>query len=47
MVAELEATGGPMIIGIALRLLDIKKIPVGSYLPALAIAPILVAVFAR
>ncbi len=46
MVAELEATGGPMIIGIGLRLLDIKKIPVGSFLPGLAIAPVLVALFA-
>lgn len=47
MVAELEATGGPMIVGIGLRLLDLKKIPVGSYLPALAVAPVLVALFAR
>ena len=46
MVAELEATGGPMIVGIGLRLLDIKKVPVGSYLPALAVAPVLVALFA-
>lgn len=46
MVAELEATGGVMILGIGLRLLDIKKIKVGSYLPALVIAPVLVAVFA-
>jgi uncharacterized membrane protein YqgA involved in biofilm formation len=47
MVVELEATGGPMIIGIGLRLLDLKKVPVGSFLPALAIAPVLVALFAR
>ena len=47
MVAELEATGGPMIVGIGLRLLDIKKIRVGSFLPGLAIAPLLVALFAR
>ncbi len=47
MVSELEATGGPMIVGIGLRLLDIKRIPVGSYLPGLLIAPLLVAVFAR
>lgn len=46
MVAELEATGGVMIIGIGLRLLDIKKVKVGSYLPALLIAPVLVAIFA-
>ena len=47
MVSELEATGGPMIVGIGLRLLDIKRIPVGSYLPGLALAPLLVAAFAR
>jgi uncharacterized protein len=46
MVAELEATGGVMILGIGLRLLDLKKVKVGSYLPALLIAPVLVAVFA-
>ena len=46
MVVELEAAGGPMIIGIGLRLLDIKRIPVGSFLPGLLIAPLLVALFA-
>jgi uncharacterized protein len=46
MVAELEATGGVMILGIGLRLLDIKKVKVGSYLPGLVIAPVLVALFA-
>jgi uncharacterized protein len=47
MVAELEATGGIMILGIGLRLLDIKKVPVGSYLPGLLVAPVLVALFTR
>lgn len=46
MVAEIEATGGVMILGIGLRLLDIKKVKVGSFLPALLIAPALVAIFA-
>lgn len=46
MVAELEATGGVMILGIGLRLLDLKKVRVGSFLPALVIAPALVALFA-
>lgn len=46
MVTELEATGGVMVLGIGLRLLDIKKIKVGSFLPALVIAPVLVAIFA-
>jgi uncharacterized membrane protein YqgA involved in biofilm formation len=47
MVAELSATGGIMILGIGLRLLDIKKVPVASFLPGLAVAPVLVALFAR
>lgn len=47
MVAELEATGGVMILGIGLRLLEIRRLPVGSYLPGLAVAPVLVALFAR
>ncbi len=47
MVAELEATGGVLILGIGLRLLEIKRIPVASYLPALVVAPVLVALFAR
>ena len=45
-VAEMEATGGPMIFGIGLLLLDLKRIRLASLLPGLAIAPILVAVFA-
>ena len=47
MVAEMEATGGPMIFGIGLMLLDLKRIRLASLLPGLAIAPMLVAVFAR
>ena len=47
MVAEMEATGGPMIVGIGLLLLDIKRIRLASLLPGLAIAPVLVALFAR
>jgi uncharacterized membrane protein YqgA involved in biofilm formation len=33
--------GGLMLVGIALRLLEIKKIPVANLLPALVIAPVL------
>jgi hypothetical protein len=47
MVLEMEATGGPMIVGVGLRLLEIKRIRLASLLPGLAIAPILVALFAR
>ncbi len=35
MVAGLEATGGVLILGIGLRLPEIKRIPVASYSPAL------------
>lgn len=47
MVTEMSATGGLMVIGIGLRLLEIKKVRVASFLPALVIAPVAVAVFAR
>ena len=47
MVAEMEATGGPMIFGIGLMLLELKRIRLASLLPGLAIAPVLVAIFAR
>jgi uncharacterized membrane protein YqgA involved in biofilm formation len=47
MVSELTATGGVIILGLGLRLLDIKQVPVASFLPALAAAPVLVALFAR
>jgi uncharacterized membrane protein YqgA involved in biofilm formation len=47
MVAELEATGGVLIAGIGLRLLDLRPVRVASMLPALVVAPVLVAVFAR
>ena len=36
--------GGLMLISIALRLLDIKKIAVGNLLPALFLAPIIVTI---
>jgi uncharacterized membrane protein YqgA involved in biofilm formation len=47
MVTELTATGGVMILGIGLRLLDVKQVPVASFLPALVVAPVAVALFAR
>jgi len=43
MLNELTATGGVILIGLALSsLLEIKKIRVGNMLPALAIAPLIV-----
>ncbi|MDQ4068590.1 MAG: DUF554 domain-containing protein [Actinomycetota bacterium] len=47
MVVEMSATGGLIVLGIGLRLLELKKVPVGSFLPALVIAPVAVALFAR
>lgn len=41
-VVELTATGGVMILGIGLTLLDLKRIRVTSLLPSIAIAPLLV-----
>jgi uncharacterized protein len=45
-VAALTATGGLMLVGVALRLLRIKQLPVGDLLPGLVVAPLLTAVVA-
>ena len=42
---ELTATGGLMIVGIGLLLLDIKKVRVGNFLPALVIVIALALIF--
>jgi len=43
MMAEMSATGGVLLLGIAISsLLEIKKIRVGNFLPALVIAPLIV-----
>jgi uncharacterized membrane protein YqgA involved in biofilm formation len=43
MMGEMTATGGVILMGLALSsLLEIKKIRVGNFLPALAIAPLIV-----
>lgn len=46
MITEMTATGGIMILAIGLLLLDVKKIRVANMLPALVIAPIIVALLA-
>jgi uncharacterized membrane protein YqgA involved in biofilm formation len=38
----LTATGGLLLVGVALRLLAIKAVPVADLLPALLVAPLLV-----
>jgi uncharacterized membrane protein YqgA involved in biofilm formation len=41
-LAAMTSAGGVLIIGIALRLLDLKDVKVGNFLPALVLAPLLV-----
>lgn len=47
MMTEMTATGGIILMGVAISsLLELKKIRAGNFLPALVIAPLLVAVVA-
>ncbi len=46
-IAALTATGGLMLVGIALRLLRLREIPVGDLLPALVVAPVLTELVVR
>jgi uncharacterized membrane protein YqgA involved in biofilm formation len=41
MIAELTASGGVILLGMGLLLLEIKRIRVANFLPALLIAPVL------
>ena len=47
MVTEMTAAGGVIILGIGLLLLEIKKVKVASFLPALAVAPLLLVLWER
>lgn len=40
-ISALTATGGLLLVGIGLRLLRVRDVPVGDMLPALAVAPLL------
>lgn len=42
-LSALTATGGVLLLGVGLRLLAVKAVPVGDLLPALAVAPLLTA----
>ncbi len=42
MISELTATGGVIMLGIAVHMLDLKRIRLANFLPALAIAPLIV-----
>ena len=44
MIAAMSAVGGVLILGIALRLLDLRQVRVGNLLPALVLAPAAVAI---
>lgn len=44
MVAEMTATGGMLLIGLALMLMDIKRPRMANLLPALLIAPLIVVI---
>ena len=43
----LTATGGLLLVGVGLRLLRLKAVPVGDLLPALVVAPLLVEIVVR
>ncbi len=47
MISEMTSTGGILIVAIGLRLLEVAELRVGNFLPALVIAPLAVALFAR
>jgi uncharacterized protein len=44
MIAAMSAVGGVLILGIALRLLDLRQVRVGNLLPAVVLAPAVVAI---
>jgi len=44
MITEMTATGGLIILGIAFRLLQLMDLRLANFLPALAIAPFIVAI---
>jgi uncharacterized protein len=46
-VSALTATGGLLLVGVALRLLRVRQVPVADLLPALVLAPLLVEAVSR
>lgn len=42
----LTAVGGVILLGLGLRLMNIKQVPIGDFLPALIVAPLMVAAVA-
>ncbi len=43
MITEMTATGGLIIIGIGIKLLDLKDLPLANFVPAIAVAPVILA----
>lgn len=43
MITEMTATGGLIIIGIGIKLLDLKDLPLANFVPAIGVAPVIVA----
>jgi hypothetical protein len=43
MITEMTATGGLIIIGIGIKLLDIKDLPLANFVPAIVVAPTILA----
>ena len=41
LIASITATGGVLLLGVGLRILNIRAVPVGDLLPALIVAPLL------
>lgn len=46
LIAAMTATGGVLLLGVGLRLLNIRQVAVGDLLPALLVAPVLTALVA-
>jgi uncharacterized membrane protein YqgA involved in biofilm formation len=44
LISALTATGGVLLLGVGLRLLQIRQVAVGNMLPALIVAPVLTAI---
>ena len=44
LVSSITATGGILLLGVGMRLLNLRPVPVGDMLPALIVAPIITAV---
>jgi len=43
MITEMTATGGLIIIGIGIKLLDLKDLPLANFVPAIVVAPTILA----